>query len=301
MMVSVVKQGRLNGVTPSTLDQAQVRELAAGISVRAWRLSLDTGTVRATVPMLRGTWGRALQHLSPAVYRRVFEGIEEDRDGQRLPRYVIRAVAPGPLEQTAVEVLSFSTDAEDDATLLRAWDVASGMGLGPEREPFAIVARQPIGPPAAVSAGQAWPLSLAMTDGSASQAASVAFPHPLRLVRQGRLIVRPTLPLVAEASLRRILSLANPGDGRAWRLLASLREMELDDGNWSGERRDLVRYSASQGREIELHGIVGTLDLPNGAADATPFLDLAAWCHVGKGTVFGMGCLKLTRALSGHR
>ena len=44
-------------------------------------------------------------------------------------------------------------DEELEEVLWRAWDVASGMGLGPERVPFRIRERRPL------SAGQSdWPL-----------------------------------------------------------------------------------------------------------------------------------------------
>ena len=63
---------------------------------------------------------------------------------------------------------------------------------------------------------------------------------------------------------------------------------------WHGERSDLVRWSAAQRREIDLHGVTGGLELPAGPGQLWPLFAAASWTHVGKGTVFGLGELRIT-------
>jgi hypothetical protein len=59
--------------------------------------------------------------------------------------------------------------------------------------------------------------------------------------------------------------------------------------HWHGERFDLHRYSARQNSEIDLHGVRGELHLPQGPGECSSLLAAAAWLHLGKGTVFGLG------------
>jgi hypothetical protein len=63
---------------------------------------------------------------------------------------------------------------------------------------------------------------------------------------------------------------------------------------WQGRRLDLVRYSGSQKAEVELRGVAGSLALPAGPGPLSPLLAAAAWIHIGKGTVMGLGQLKIT-------
>ena len=60
---------------------------------------------------------------------------------------------------------------------------------------------------------------------------------------------------------------------------------------WQGQRFDLIRYSARQEAELEMRGVAGFLDLPQGPGALWPLLAALTWLHVGKGTVVGMGQL----------
>ena len=70
----------------------------------------------------------------------------------------------------------------------------------------------------------------------------------------------------------------------------------LTAGPWHGERRDLVRWSGAQRREIDLHGVSGSLELPGGPGLLWPLFAAACWTHIGKGTVFGLGQLRISAA-----
>ncbi len=147
----------------------------AAIEILPRRMLLDTSGVAATVPMLRGVWGAALHDLEPEVYASVFAPNHEVRAGsndrsaapfsvtarsatelnrpqapgnrdRRTPAvtasgtavacYILRPAPPDPEFAPAVDWLLIGPAVTQDATLCRAWDVASGMGLGPQRRRF---------------------------------------------------------------------------------------------------------------------------------------------------------------------
>ena len=68
----------------------------------------------------------------------------------------------------------------------------------------------------------------------------------------------------------------------------------LATGPSQGERSNLVRWSAAQRREIDLNGVTGGLELPAGPGRLWPLFAASSWTHVGKGTVFGLGELRIT-------
>jgi len=120
----------------------------------------------------------------------------------------------------------------------------------------------------------------------------LSFGAPLRLTGRGRLVTRPTYPDIAVAALRRISTFCERASGIAYRDLVRTIRAEasyLPAVPWCGERRDLVRWSGAQEREIDLFGVVGYLDLPEGPGQIWPILAAARWTHIGKGTVFGLG------------
>jgi hypothetical protein len=42
-----------------------------------------------------------------------------------------------------------------------------------------------------------------------------------------------------------------------------------------------------------MQGVVGTLDLPDGPGPLSPLIAAAQWLHLGKGTVMGLGQLRI--------
>src|SRR5271154_4985355 len=84
------------------MDDPLLNALRQGLSrltVRAWRLHLETPGVQATVPLLRGVWGAALHDFTPDVYRSLFEG-----EPSGAPGYVMR---PAPAEVRPAPALDF--------------------------------------------------------------------------------------------------------------------------------------------------------------------------------------------------
>ncbi|MGO8747872.1 MAG: CRISPR system precrRNA processing endoribonuclease RAMP protein Cas6 [Thermoguttaceae bacterium] len=318
---------------------AQLVSMLGMVRILPRRLLLETTGVAATVPMLRGVWGAALHELDGDAYRTVFAP-QTEGSGEAASLYVLRPAPPDPDFAPAIEWISIGAALTFDRVLERAWDIASGMGLGPERRRFHVRRVHCLGPdgkpratlecgglpplspadrgvplaacPLAASPhGQhaargtlaepdefenAWPLSAAAwpLDDPAETHCRLVFPAPLRLRRHGKLIDEPTLPDLIAAATRRIAAYL-PADCRAaWKEL-SRDALELARsrivGPWRGQRLDLHRYSARQESELDLHGVTGSLDLPNGPGEIWPLLAAAQWLHLGKSTVMGLGQL----------
>ena len=138
-----------------------------------------------------------------------------------------------------------------------------------------------------------WPLS----GNPALTPCRLSFPAPLRLIHRGALLDSPNTADIATSALRRIAGLAGETRGKSYRnLMRATREeaTRIATSPWRGERVDLVRWSGTQQREIGLYGVVGDVLLPGGPGQIWPLLAAAQWTHIGKGTVFGMGELRLT-------
>jgi hypothetical protein len=284
------------------LDEGLTSRLTAGlqlIKVLARRLYLDTGGVRATPQMLRGVWGAALHDLNHDTYRTVFSPREPgDRAGS--PRYLLRRARAHCEAEPTIEFLLFGAAIECDATLSRAWDIASGMGLGPRRRRFFIRLTEGLGPdgsPCPAGEIAAWDLSqtrwpLAGPPGRTP--CRLAFPHSVRLLRQNRLLPRPTLADVVVATCRRVEEFLPYEARREWsevKAEALEQARKIPSRPWRGRREDLVRYSGRQRREVCLHGVVGYIDLPAGPGALWPLLAGGRWLHVGKSTAIGLGQL----------
>jgi hypothetical protein len=233
----------------------QLCAVLAGIRVLPRRLLLDTPGVSATIPMLRGVWGAALHDLDGEAYRRVFgpneesippraarsrglhEAVEwaahkEQRARQRdtlprgqatlVPSYLLRPAPPDPSFAPACDWILVGPAVADDEILRRAWDIASGMGLGPDRRRFHVRQTALIQSNGVLAdAGHPWTLAearllvsdlahpahiVSITD--ESQAAitpcRLLFPAPLRIMFRGKLVERPTLTDLVVATCRRI-------------------------------------------------------------------------------------------------
>ncbi len=266
--------------------------LLSGVQIKAWQLRLETPEVQATTPMLRGVWGRALRHLDEKAYRRVFTG--DPLGHRRILRYILRPAPPDPATAPAIEWILLGVEEHLEDVLWRAWDVAAGMGLGPQRVPFRIRARLPLGADCWNLAAADWPLPGC----PATTPCRLHFPTSVRLLRRGHLLTAPNAEDLAKAAVRRIAGLAGITGGADYSYLiqaVSQQAAGLEAALWRGQRLDFVRWSASQQRELNMHGVAGDLSLPTGLGPLWPLFAAACWTHIGKGTIFGLGQLHITK------
>ncbi len=277
-----------------------VFELLDKVLILPRRLVLDTPGVQASVPLLRGVWGAALHELDQQAYEQVFETQGQREKGIALspPGYVLRPAPPDPNLWPAVDwILVGATAIEYDEVLRRAWDVASGMGLGPQRRRFFIRRTIWLGPDEQPMVWpSAWPLGLARWpfDSPERTPCRLVFRAPLRLLRRKRLIEQPTLTDLVVAAVRRVTPFLSKPLREQWQelgqeLIEQSRRIKCSKGIW--ERLDFQRYSGRQRQRIELRGVEGWLELPKGPGPLWPLLNVCRWLHVGKGTVFGLGQL----------
>lgn len=298
-----------------TLDSEILRSVLGSLTVRVWRLHLETPGVVATVPLLRGVWGAALRAVSENAYKSIFEG-----GAVRVPRYWLR---PAPQEARPVPAVEWCLigpgTAQCEPVAWEAWDRACRQGLGPERRAFVIKEAMPLAwDETALTSAQSQPgfalEGLPWPAGRVSKSCQLAFPAPLRLLRDHRLVQTPTPSDLTLAAIRRICSLCGVGPDANSRQGSSTqaealwserrtwleRSRELPFEPWQGQRLDLVRFSGSQHEEIEMHGVTGSLTLPEGPGPLAPLLAAARWLHLGKGTVMGMGQMEVIAIDSGR-
>ncbi|MEW6741235.1 MAG: CRISPR system precrRNA processing endoribonuclease RAMP protein Cas6 [Planctomycetota bacterium] len=291
------------------------------VVVLPFRMQLETPGVRATVPMLRGVWGAALHDLDADVYREVFApcptahapaetlagsvamvdgGTQGDSTCIRraVPGYVMRPAPPDPDFAPALEWILIGEAVRHEHLLRRAWDIASGMGLGPERIRFhmrRVVGLAPSGSvwlhPNPWTLDQCvWPLA------TPDSPCRFRFSAPLRLLRRESLITGPTLSDLVVAACRRARAFLPAERLDEWADLARealALSRTIPARPWQGRRLDLHRYSARQCAELDLRGISGALELTEGPGELWPLIVASQWLHIGKGTVMGLGCLQI--------
>jgi len=277
-------------------------EIMSRVEILPCRLSLSTPGARATVPMLRGVWGAALHGGWRREYDEVFIGDGPEND--RTPLYLLRPAPPDPTDSPALEWITLTASGAAHFTNLHgAWRAAADMGLGKRRVPFTIRKMRLIWPDESLRDGgrfHRWPLSMApwpLKGPPAKTPCRLTFPAPLRLQKEKRLITHPTLGDIVVAAFRRLRTLAEEEQRRSLndlheRIMGAARQVECQCEEW--ERLDLVRYSARQKAELNLTGVAGGLDLPSGPGPIWPLLLVAQWTHIGKGTVVGMGQLRIS-------
>lgn len=122
-------------------------------------------------------------------------------------------------------------------------------------------------------------------------------PPELKLLVKKRLIVEPSLPELVNAA--------------RWRLTLQLRNLKVDArGYHAGElltacqaaplvtsqfkRSDWSRYSGRQQQRVEYWGAVGWGEWEGVSPEAIAVLRAGEVLHLGKGTVYGLGGIKLT-------
>lgn len=222
-----------------------------------------------------------------------------------------RRVDAGEEERIGLTLVGCAATAAE--AVLAAFDFAARAGFGARRGPgdgergrarlasANAVWRGDTEAPIAVYDGEAYhPVSAAAPTFPATPAKlRVLLVTPLRLVKDtkpvGPKTFRPAL-LLANLVRRVSMMAAFYGDSPHEPDFLSLKRL------WEGvtaeqpmlASADQKRWSASQKRELDMSGIIGSfvLDL-RGAEALFPYLWLGQWLHAGKGAVMGMGAIRL--------
>jgi hypothetical protein len=267
----------------------QLRTILGHVRLAPFLLRLDTGTFQPTVAILRSVWGAALHAFDRAAYDAVFA--PDSQVGS--PGYIL---AHDPADPAAFHWRLVGAGLEHVPSLRRAWDIAAVMGLGSQRQRFVVREFLPLGPNCEpVEPPDPWTLDRIvwpLTGNPASTPCRLVFPAGVRLLRDKHLLIRPTFADVAVACLRRLFPLLpDLPRGDLDELHDTLVEMarHWPARPWRGHRQDLHRWSARQKQEIELQGVKGELELPEGPGDLWPLLAGASWLHIGKNTTVGLG------------
>lgn len=308
--------------------EPDLQTILAGVSVSARRLYIDNLPADATIAQLRGAWGAALHDLDESAYRDVFCPDEAIRmphpepiagcavnmaqiafpvgrisnpsyfgraagnsiqRGGAVSRYILR---PSPCDQAIDWILLGDEATVHDSVLCRAWDVALARGIGSARRP-ALLRRLPWLGPDGAECQKPGPWTLAdVATAAAPRPPVLHMPTPLRLMRQGRLITRPTLGDLVVAGRRRVAAFLPREAHDSWDATVDrlLDEARSSRDCWRGGPLHLRRYSSSQHCELTLHGVSGHLQLGHvPSPELGKLLAALEWIHVGKATVFGLG------------
>lgn len=278
----------------------ETEQLLAGIRVAAWRMGLQGHGDAIALPILRGAFGAALHELSMPAYQQVFR----PEDGEGAPAYLLRH-SPHRLPGSAIfELLLFEPAFGHLDVVLAAMQLAGERGLGRDRRAFAIrrlAWLDPWGRPSLDRDSEhpfeldlsAWPLA----GDPARTPCRLLFPGPVRILRQKELIEQPTLRDLVVAACRRLAGFATPADLITIRVLQESCLAIADSlacQPFVGAADGVGRWSASQQRFIELQGVTGHLDLPEGPGPLWRLLAALQWLHCGKATVVGLGRVVIT-------
>jgi hypothetical protein len=302
-------------------------EFLQSIPIAVARLTLAFPAEQLEIPRLRGVWGAALHHLDTRAYASIYKPAEgNDADGDGVPGYVVRQAIqvvspragllrpsknpadanswndsdPSSTANSVVDFILIGSAVDSFEIAMRAWDMASGMGLGANRQPFPIIDRQMISPGGfPIAWGQFWTLDAVfdyLSDEDATLPTQIVIETPLALQRQRRLIDQPQLVDIIGKTCRRLemflpKSLRHPWYD--WR-----RELIEDSRNRYFQPRytrapSLHRYSARQDHDFYVPGICGSIMLPGGAGPLLPLLMALTWIHVGKCANVGQGQMSL--------
>ena len=269
----------------------------SGVRLAAWRMGLTARGGGVPLAVLRGAFGAALHDLSLDAYEEVFR--PDEADGA--PAYLLRRSAHRMPDRSIFEMVLFDRALPHLEVILDAMRLAGERGLGRDRRTYGIdrlAWLDPWGRPSRDrTAERAFKLDLAswpLAGDPANEPCRLFFPEPVRILRKHVLVERPTLRDLVVAGCRRLAGLVSPDQ----RVLAhSLQGAGLDVADsvasqpFVGTLDSLGRWSATQQQYMELHGVTGFLDLPEGPGAVWRLLAAMQWVHCGKATVVGLGRL----------
>lgn len=221
----------------------------------------------------------------------------------RVPHPMLLRAAPDAGGQDAgLEVLLFGKATDDAALVVGSLARAAMQGVGPRRSRWRLRSVQ-----TCAEAGGGWrPLDphdpadwliypVDMRPPACPASAMIEFASPVRIQRQGRPI-RPDALTFADlyaSLLRRLSSIAYFHEGIEWEadfrgLVDRAKAVRFAERRLSWQESS--RYSARQQATMPLSGILGSVRAEGDLSAFWPQLWAGQWLHVGKATMFGLGC-----------
>lgn len=263
-------------------------------------LSPETTSAESEMQRLRGVWGAALHGLDSDAYETVFHPADSVP-----PKYILRPAGRSPQQSPGFDFILTGAGIRFDEPALRAWDIASGMGLGKQRRPFHVRSRSVLDAAGrAARSSQPWPVTKAcwpIPGTPETSPCSLNFLTPLALHHDQRLIEQPTLKDLVAKGCRRVESLLPAKHVAEWRQLKGdliSTAAEVVSIPRFAEPLGVARYSGSQRRDFPIPCVAGRIDLPQGPSATWPLLAALQWLHVGKGTNIGLGRVEISSTQS---
>lgn len=264
--------------------------------------------------LIRSVLGLALNRRSPAAFA-LFVG---DQDDMLRPWWLCPPEVGDATWLPAGALLKSRLTLMPDAlphlsACLEALADFGTLGLGSRRAPAVLIDVRVIGPagpqpltatvPALWSGDAVWQAAQAETPAGADAGPLQIQAHtPLRLKERGQVLRRaPTLEALVHTCFSRAQRLLPPGSGVLLHGPAKAVWLRGDQGQWPRQVElggiRVPRYSARQGRAIEIDGLIGHWRYDHAGA-ALPWLRLAEHLQLGGKTTLGFGALQVQRLAS---
>jgi hypothetical protein len=289
--------------------QALLTELCSQVRVLPLRYHVRSSCAELTVPLLRSVLGKALWTGYQETYRSVFR--RDQQVGSGAQAYVLSGSADADPDAFVVTLTLVGNATGAAEAIDASFREAAAVGVGRHRAPLVVEACRGVRPDESPTTEPIeWPLSMAEWCGGgdpASAACRLDFHAPLRLQAHRTtasaqwsesrpLIAAPSFSNLVAAGLNRLASYL-AGESRQQLQAARaelLRAAELAPCSaWRGRKTDVERWSASQQCELQLRGVTGSIELPDGAGAFWPLMAAARWLHLGKNTTHGLGAFEV--------
>jgi hypothetical protein len=240
------------------------------------RLQSDTKCSALNIPILRGLYGMSLNNLNKQLYDKVFYCDH--------PQYIIRPHIKSRIgseteyritNNFSFEFIIFNEAVQHWDVLLNAWKLAGLIGYDKKRIRFNINKITDI-----------------KYDLQVNRLNKLMFPHGLRLMKKGKLVIQPDFYDIILACLYRLQTVNKDFNIHTFPHTNEILELAKPVPSiWQGETVAIKRYSARQRQEFAMQEIFGMLHLAQhfNADSFQPLLQFASLFHIGKGSIIGLG------------
>lgn len=281
--------------------------------------------------VFRGALGKTLRHLTCAfkdkdccdclirdkcIYSRIFESLHNG--GESILKKVEKAPHPFVLfvpekyhlEYPENSKIHFFLTLVGDAVeyisyFILAFEEIGKKGIGKTKVPFrvekVVCSGKSIYNPKEKKITRDFPILFGSTfieEKASVQSTAIQMETPLRLKFDKKFQKHITFEMIARNLLRRIQLLAALYCGGPPRvdfkdLIEKSKEIKISGSKTHWEQQ--TRFSFRQEKTLGMGGVCGTIEFTGDLGPFIPFLRIGEYLHVGKGTAFGLGKIKLIK------